>query len=208
MDRIVRLFKIADQETKEGNYLKAVEAYKEILRLSEKDKRTQHIAHWGIGDIYLNNKQYSKAKYHLKKAVRLDPYEPIYNYLLGCTYTYLNEIDDAISHLEKATELDDSQDIFWGQLGWVYGYNRDIDKGIEYLKRALALNPINVKSLKDICMLYAKNQKWSEALVCIEEAMEQDSDNSEIIRIKQDIEFFESEFKRLKGNKGIEQSGK
>ena len=49
-------------------------------------------------------------------------------------------------------------------------------------------------------MLYAKNQKWSEALVCLEEAMEQDPNNREIIRIKQDIEFFESEFKRLKGN--------
>ena len=208
MDRIRRLFETADQETMKGNHSKAVEAYKEILRLAENDKRTQHIAHWGIGDIYLNNKQYSKAEYHLKKAVQLDPDEPIYNYLLGCTYTYLQETDRAISHLEKATELDDSQDIYWGQPGWVYGYNRDIDKGIEYLKRALALNPINAKSLKDVCMLYAKNQKWSEALVCIEEAMEQDPDNSEIIRIKQDIEFFESEFKRLKGNQGTNQSGK
>ena len=79
MDRIVRLFKIVDQETKEGNHIKAVEAYKEILRLSENDKRTQHIAHWGIGDIYLNKKQYIKAKYHLKKAVQLGPYEPIYH---------------------------------------------------------------------------------------------------------------------------------
>ena len=127
-----------------------------------------------------------------------DPSESIYHYLLGCTYTYLNEIDRAISHLTTATELDDSQDIYWGQLGWVYGYNRDIDKGIEHLKRALALNPANVNSLKDVCVLYAKNQRWSEALVCIEEAMEQDPDNSKIIRIKQDIEFFESEVERLK----------
>lgn len=198
MDRIAQLFKTADQETKKGNHTKAVEAYNEILRLSENDKRTQHIAHWGIGDIYLNTKQYSKAKYHLKKAVKLDPSESIYHYLLGCTYTYLNEIDRAISHLTTATELDDSQDIYWGQLGWVYGYNRDIDKGIEHLKRALALNPANVNSLKDVCVLYAKKQRWSEALVCIEEAMEQDPDNSKIIRIKQDIEFFESEVERLK----------
>ena len=34
--------------------------------------------------------------------------------------------------------------------------------------------------------------------MCIEEAMEQDPDNSKIIRIKQDIEFFESEVERLK----------
>ncbi|GAH35064.1 unnamed protein product, partial [marine sediment metagenome] len=111
-----------------NNHIKAIAAYKEILRLSKNNKRTQHIVHWGIGDIYLNNKQYSKAKYHLKKALQLDPNEPIYHYLLGCTYTYLNKIDDAIPHLEKATELDDSQDIYWGQLGWVYGYNRDADK--------------------------------------------------------------------------------
>ncbi len=45
MDKITKLFKIADQETKKGNYIKAIEAYKDILRLSKNDMRTQHIAH-------------------------------------------------------------------------------------------------------------------------------------------------------------------
>lgn len=201
MDKITKLFKIADQETEKGNYIKAIEAYKDILRLSKNDMRTQHIAHWGIGDIYLNSKQYNKAKYQLKKAVELDPNESIYHYLLGCTYTYLKEIEKALFHLERATTLDNTNDIYWGQLGWVYGYNRDIEKGIKYLKKSLAINSTNIKSLRDTCMLYSKDYRWSEALVCIEEAMEQDPDDSEIIRIKQYIEYFKSEFERLKGIK-------
>lgn len=38
-------------------------------------------------------------------------------------------------------------------------------------------------------------------MVCIEEAIEQDPDNGEIIRIKRDIEYFKSKFERLKGTK-------
>lgn len=197
MDKIGKLFELADQETKAGNYHRAIEFYKEALELSQGNKKEQHLAYWGIGEIYLNNKRYDKAKYYLTKAIELDPDEPIYQYLLGCTYTYTKEIDKAIHHLEKAVHLDDSKDIYWGQLGWVYGYNCDLDRGIKYLKKSLSINPKNTKVLSDICILYTKANKLGEALVCIEEAVKHDPDNEEISRIKQDIEFFRSEHERL-----------
>jgi len=167
-----------------------------------------HIACWGVGDIYLNNKQYDKAEFYFKKAIDLAPEEHSYHYLLGCTYTYMKEIDKAIFHLEKAIELDDSVNIYWEQLGWVVGHNRDIDKGIEYLKKSLSLNPKSVHSLKDICMLYTKEQRFNEALVCIEKAERHKPDDPEIKQLKQDIEFFKNEFERLsrKFNKNIENS--
>lgn len=197
---IGNLFKIADYETKRGNHKKAIESYRQILKLSAPDSKAQHLSHWGIGDLYLNNKQYDKAEYHLKQALRLKQDEPIYHYLLGCTYTYMNKIDDAIIHLEKATTLDSSQDIYWGQLGWVVGYNRDTEKGIKYLKKALTINPCHSKSLQDICILYTKKHKWGEALVCIEEALKHEPSNKDIARIKEDVEFFRSEFERLSQN--------
>lgn len=199
MDKIRKLFHDAARETKNNNYENAIKSYEEIIKLAESDKNDMslHLAYWGVGDIYLNNGQYDKAEFYFKQAIELAPDEHSYHYLLGCTYTYMNKIDKAIFHLEKAIELDDSVDIYWRQLGWVEGYNRDIKKGIEYLKKSLNLNPQNTHSLKDICMLYTKEQKFDEALVCIEEAEKLSPNDEEIIKLKQNIEIFKREFERL-----------
>jgi len=196
MDTIGNLFKSAAHETRLGNIEKAIKDYEKILLLSRSDIRVRHLAHWGMGEIYLNDKQYRKAKYHLSQALRINPDESYSHYLLGCTYTYTNEIDRAIHHLEEAIRLDDSKDIYWNQLGWVIGYNRDIDKGIDYLKRSLSINPKNTKSLLDICMLYAKQLKYDEAMVCIEEAEKNDPDNKEISNIKRELENLRNEFEK------------
>lgn len=196
MDQIETLFREADRATRDNNFQAAIKAYEQIIEISKSDARAQHIAYWGIGEIYLNNKQYPEAESFLKKAIELAPDEADYHYLLGCTYTYMNKINLAIGHLEKAIELDDSKDIYWDQLGWVYGFNRDVDQGIKYLKRALNLNPSNTRSLRDICLLYTKKNKWNEALVCIEEAMEHDPYDIDILRIKKDIEHFQREFEK------------
>ncbi|OVE79268.1 hypothetical protein BVY01_02935 [bacterium I07] len=196
MNEIGILFEKADDETKNGNFQKAINLYQQILELSSEDIQSQHLAHWGIGDIYLNQGQYAHAEHHLKQAVELDPQQWRYRYLLGCTYTYMEEIEKAIIELQKTLTLNDSESIVWGQLGWVVGHNRDIDKGIEYLKRSLNLNPANTASLRDICMLYAQQLKFKEALVCIEEAEKWEPENPEIERIRRDIEIFQKHLKK------------
>ncbi len=79
MDTIVNLFKSAVQETKNGNYQKAIDLYQEIIELSQDNPRDQHIANWGIGEIYLNNKLYDLAERYLSRAVAMAPDEPIYH---------------------------------------------------------------------------------------------------------------------------------
>ena len=202
MNDLKKLFEIADRETSAGHPKAAIQAYQRILEQSGLNSKAQHLAHWGIGDIHLNNKQYDKAEAHLKKAVELKPDEPIYHYLLGCTYRYINNVEGALHHLRKAVDLEPGREQFWGELGWVVGFNQDTAKGIQYLKRSLAINPANPNSLRDICMLYVKIRKWAEAQVCIEEALKHDPDNPLIRQIEKDVEFFRSEFDRLSGKAG------
>jgi tetratricopeptide (TPR) repeat protein len=196
-EQLKKLFTQADKETKRGNLQNAIKAYQEIVKISERDVRAKHIAFWGIGEIYLNAKEYEQAEYYLKEALKLAPDEPSYHYLLGCTYRYKNDIEKALKHLGRATEIDPACDIYWAELGWVYGYNQDIQKGIEYLKKALSINRSNLQALRDICMLYAKNYQFNEALVCIEEAIEQDPGNEGIQRIKEEIENFQKAFHKF-----------
>ena len=198
MDKIAELFENAAHETKQSNIEKAIKLYKEAVSLSGKDKRVQHLAHWGMGEIYLNNNEYEKAEHHLLEAIALAPEEPYYHYLLGCTYTYLHEIDKAIEHLHKAIEFDDSKDIYWGQLGWLTGFNKDVDKGIQYLKKSLSINPENTRALRDICMLYAKSGKLEVAMVCVEEAQKHDPHNEEISEIREMLGTFKDGFNKSK----------
>ena len=196
-DKIKELFEIADLETRSGNFDKAIESYRKILSMPDATEQATHLCYWGMGEIFLNNNNYDDAEHYLSKAVWLAPQESYYHYLLGCTYTYKNEIEKAIHHLEKAVELDDTIEIYWGQLGWVVGYNKNYDRGVEYLKKALRINPKNYQSLRDLCMLYTKNQKFDEALACIEKAEKYYSDVEEIQLFKNQIEFFKKEFERL-----------
>jgi len=196
-DRISKLFEIAISETKKGNNKKAVATYQKVLNLPNVPEQALHLSYWGIGEIYLNNKKYNEAEHYLLKAVNLEPLDSYYQYLLGCTYTYKNEIEKAIYHLEKAVKIDDSVDVYWGQLGWVVGYNKDWDQGVKYLKKALNINPNHFPTLRDLCMLYTQSQKFNEALVCIEEAEKNHPNNEEIYELKNQIEFFKSEFERL-----------
>ena len=200
MDIILeKLFKTADYETREGNYEKAIEMYEKVIEICREDAPPVHLAHWGIGEIHLNSRRYEESQYHLSRALELEPNEPIYHYLLGCTFRYIDEIGSAIYHLQRAVELDDSKDIYWCELGWVVGFNQDLERGIEYLKKALRINPLNSKALTDLSMLYAKDEKFSEALVCIEEALKHDPDDIQIADIQERVQFLKREFERLSG---------
>ena len=202
MKDIKALFEQAAQATEAGHHQVAINAYQLILKQSEPASQAQHLACWGIGEIHLNNKQYDKAESFLKQALELKPDEAIYHYLLGCTYRYVNKVKDAVFHLQRAVDLDPAGEQYWGELGWVIGFNQDVAKGIRLLKKALAINPANPGCLKDICMLYAKQGKWAEAQLCIEEAVKLDPDNAHIQQIEKEVAFFRSEFVRLQGQEG------
>lgn len=196
IDEIGRYFEKAADDTKSGHIEKAIESYKKIIALAGSNKRVLHLAYWGIGEIYLNNKAYEKAEQYLSKAIKSDPGVSYYHYLLGCTYTYMERIDEAIPELEKAIELDNSLSIYWDQLGWVVGYNKDTEKGIEYLKKALSIDPTNSRALRDICMLYAENSRLKEAIVSIEEAEKHDPNNEQIAEMKMVLKGFEERASR------------
>ena len=197
MNKIGELFTKAARETKAGRFDKAISVYEKIIKLSEQRDEATHLSYWGIGEIYLNTKRYQLAEENLKKAVELGPDEDYYNYLLGCTYRYLERIDESIHYLEKAVQLNPKQDIFWCELGWVYGHNKDNEKGIKYLKKAHSINPENSNTLRDLCMLFTKEQRFKEALVCIEEAENHNPADENIQRIKHDVDFFRKEFERF-----------
>ena len=93
LEALKKLFSLADKQTKEGKFEQAIKTYKKIIKSAGEDNRAKHLAHWGIGDIYLNARETTDAEYHLKEALKIDPENPDYHYLLGCSYNYDNKTD-------------------------------------------------------------------------------------------------------------------
>jgi tetratricopeptide (TPR) repeat protein len=194
MDRISPLFEQASQNTIAGNFQAAINAYQDIMDLTAESEQAYHLSCWGIGEIYLNNRQISEAVFFLSKAVELAPRQAHYQYLLGCAFTYENSIDRAIYHLEFAIDLDDSIWQYWNQLGWVVGFNKDVDQGIEFQKKALALNPQVAKPYRDLSVLYSQKQNWNAALLVIEEAIAAQPEDEENHQMKAQLENFRKGF--------------
>ena len=197
MGDIGSLFKDAEIKTQAGDVVGAIQVYEKILRTSGENAEVEYLAHLGIGDIELNRKNLDAAEIHLKEAIRLKPDSADSQYLLGCCFTYSDDFPQAIKYLKRALELKPDNDVILGQLGWVVGYKIDEKKGIVYLKKSLSINPTNAGSLRDLCMLYTRNQRWGEALVCIEEAQKHSPNDQLIERLRKDVEFFRSEHTRL-----------
>ena len=194
---IQRLFENAGAQTRQGEFDAAIASYEMILSEAPLNSDARHLAHWGIGDIHLNRKNLPEAEAHLMKAIELKSDEANYHYLLGCCYTYADEVEKAIAALETADRQKPDNDTILGQLAWVVGYHVDTEKGIELCKKALTINPDNFSCFRDLCMLYAKELKFAEALVCIEEAQKRQPDNELIERVRQDVEIFRSAYNRL-----------
>lgn len=194
MSNIRNLFDSAAEATQVGNHSQAIKNYERILDLAPPNSESRHLAHWGIGDIHLNRKELRKAEGHFLKAIDIKPDEANYHYLLGCCYTYADRIDEAIERLEKALEFKPDSDVILGQLGWVIGHNVDSDKGIKLCKESLSVNPMNSGSLRDLCMLFCRQSKFGEALVCIEEAEKHNQTDPLIAAVREKVEFFRKEF--------------
>ena len=194
MPDLRNLFNSAAEATREGNHSQAIRVYEEILDLAPPNSEARHLAHWGIGDIHLNHQELSKAESHFLSAIEIKPNVADYHYLLGCCYTYADRINDAIESLEKALEIKPESDVILGQLGWVIGHNVDVDKGIKFCKKSLSINPMNSGSLRDLCMLFCKQTKFGEALVCIEEAERHNQTDPLIAEVRAKVEFFRKQF--------------
>ncbi len=79
-------------------------------------------AHYQLGLIYQNRRQYTEAVARFKRAVEIDPAEADPHFQLGRIAREQKRIEEAIGYLTKAASLDDKlgQSDVWRELGAAY----------------------------------------------------------------------------------------
>ena len=93
---------LGKREEAEGEYKKAVAAYKKYFEGNENDPE----AHYALGQTYANLGQFSEAVREYKEATKLKEDDPDMFYDLGVAYTKLAQYDAAVAAFSKSLELD------------------------------------------------------------------------------------------------------
>lgn len=84
-----------------GEYAKAIEAYKEAIRINPDNVR----AYSKMAVAYANLGQYDQSIEAFKEAIRIDPdYAPVYKNM-GVAYANLGEYEKAIEFFKKAIQM-------------------------------------------------------------------------------------------------------
>ncbi|MFC1935518.1 tetratricopeptide repeat protein [Chloroflexota bacterium] len=136
------------------DYARAIETYRYIIiRYHDNDVAVEY-ANAYLGDLFLTIQELALAKNHLKEAIGYSPDKPHYRYLLGFTYSKMEEWQEAISELEAAKELEPADGEYVRALGWAIFNGRDKLEGLAQLYRAAELAPDNANILTDLAAAF------------------------------------------------------
>jgi len=96
-----------------------VELAKNLLSNATADGGSSFAGHYGLGWVFVAEKNWRKALGEFKRALTIRPSAEAH-YVLGCLYYELNRDTLAVRHLRKATEMDGSYAEAFSLLAQVY----------------------------------------------------------------------------------------
>ncbi|MCS7201197.1 MAG: tetratricopeptide repeat protein [Dictyoglomus sp.] len=162
LDNIEEILKLADDYKLQGKLLKAISLYEELL----KEIHDFDLSQWiriTLADLYLWVKNYEKAKELLTKSIDLDPFNPLYYYLLGFVYLAENNIEIAKISFLKALELSPENPEYLRGLAWTEYISGNLERAELLLKRVLELDSGNAAARDNLIEVFIKEGKLKEA---------------------------------------------
>ena len=159
---------LADSYSKNGRYKKAIDSYKDILRLASRDID----AFIGLGDIYVITGDYAKAIETFEEAVQIYPDSINLWARLADAYKETNNFDKAIEYLQKDLELNPGSAPSHVNLGNIYTSKADYDRAIEHYQAAIKINPESIDAYSSLAEAYARKTDYSKVIEYYKRALE------------------------------------
>jgi tetratricopeptide (TPR) repeat protein len=179
-NNITELFTMADQLSRRGQRKKAIKVYREIIAVPElrkKDSLALELAHWGLAELLILERDTVEAEKHLLAAIGLNPNEANYYQQLGSLYSYMDRFEDAIVQLNKSLDLRPVHPQTTHLLGWAIFMSGDHKGGRMILEQAAALDECDASILNDLAVCLVEMRQYGEALKHLDRALELDPDN-------------------------------
>ena len=159
----------------------ALETAKEGSKSTEIES-SDFAAYYNRGLDLSRSENYLGAVESLKKAIHINPDREEAHRLLGRIYLlYLAKTSEAIESLQTAIRLDPDNPAAHQMLGVAYFRHNQYPEAIQALRQSIELNlevtpDYPYHPYYDLGMIYLKQSKFDDAIICFEEAIELDPD--------------------------------
>jgi tetratricopeptide (TPR) repeat protein len=183
---IDQAFQLAQEYLQKGNLLQAENMFGEILKIQPNNITALH----SLGIIYYQLGKHVAAIEHIKKALRLDPYDSmnIYAYyILGNIFQYKSQFDEAITYYQKALQLNPDFAEAYLQLGNLCKENKQFDKAILYYKKATEFNPNLSEAYSNLGNIYKEKGQHDKALTNLLQVLQLNATFTEAEKTMQDL---------------------
>jgi Flp pilus assembly protein TadD len=187
---ITDLFQQADNLSRHGQRKEALEIYQSIIAqpgLKKADSLAFELAHWGLAELSILERDSVEAEKHLLIAIELNPKEANYYQQLGSLYAYLDRFEEAIVQLRKSLNVRPNHPQTMHQLGWAIFMSGDQKTGKKILEDALALDDYDASIHNDLAVCLAEMKQYDAAIRQLDRALELDPNNQLLSSYRQMI---------------------
>lgn len=152
-------FYLANCYDNQDDYLHAIAAYEEVLRL-----RSEYIdAYKNLAVVYIKNKEPQKAVETVKRALDYVTDDYTVYYIAGTACMSLKSFDEAVEFFEKALELNPEHSQLYNNLGTCYVTKGMLDKAYDSFLKASELDSENSITYFNIASILQLQNKHKEA---------------------------------------------
>ncbi|MGI9406905.1 MAG: tetratricopeptide repeat protein, partial [Hyphomicrobiaceae bacterium] len=124
------------------NFSKAAEVYSRAIALIKRPTKRHWRYYYSRGVSYERMNEWPKAEADLKKALELNPDQPLILNYLGYSWVDQNvNLKVALDLIKKAVKVKPDDGYFVDSLGWAYYRQGNYPEAAKYLERAAELRP-------------------------------------------------------------------
>ncbi|HJT57784.1 MAG TPA: tetratricopeptide repeat protein [Ktedonobacteraceae bacterium] len=164
-------------------YSKAIEAFKNALRLAPQDSAV----YFQLGKVAEDQGYNQEAEGYFLEGLKLNPRHALILIALGRLYLKMNQAQSAISVLRQATQQEPGMWEGWYELGRAHMKAKEWKLALSALEQARQWNPEVSEIYSAMATCYARTGKKNEARQMIREALQYNSNNVEANRLQKQL---------------------
>ena len=159
-----------------GEFERAISEYRHALAFNPNSP----IIYNRLGVAYSELKQYDAALDAYQKALALSPLTTELHYNVGLVHLKQGDLPRALEAFKHAITLDAEWEDTYTALGEVYLKQGNLRQAAHAYKKATHLNPNgNPSAVLGLGKVYARQERWDDAITAVEKAIEIQVDNTE-----------------------------
>ena len=142
-----------------------------LLVASIEKKKDSPVHYDWLGQVYLREAQYDKARMAFQTAIGLAPTEASFRINLGGLDAKQGKLDDALAGFQKALDLKPDHPLALFNLGTVYALKGEMDKALESFQRAERAGPPSHALLNSMAQVYERKGQLDRAADCLRRSL-------------------------------------